>query len=772
MGQPRVFISYSHADKRHLDELRKILQTHGFECWDDGCIDPGTLWRDEISAALDEAQAGVLLVTHNFLGSRFIQRVELPRLLKKHRARGTLFWIHCSPAAFERTALEELQAAHDPSKPLSRLNRHQRLETLNRIAARVAKACERAAKRREALDEPPGAATRAGPMTRIGPDEAATLTIQLEPLASAVKLTYHRPQYGIVSEAHYDEPGGLETLRRALEAGGAFAGQNLAPAELRDRLLHLLLPGSSWSTLSSGLFGSPQAHVRYPVRVRLLCQDPALTSLPWLVTSSDGGRLVNAGWTFEVVSELDPTRDVTLPAPCRVLVTSGEGADSPHVSDIRSLLASLSSVRADRGYFRVVQSMAELRPALEEFRPHVLYCFGPARATAPVGLHFVLGGAPLDLEGLRALLQSTHQPDLVVLNPLLAPGERALVPRAPLGARVPAVVINLCGAESGDAELAARRWLRALLVEGSDPVTALCVEQKVTASFAAFTSYRRWTTVREPERRVVPRRLLELDRYRQRAEVAHHVQELVRSRRVVAMLACADRGNKVDKLSEQALTYLDDMGVALVKRIQLVFPESRDPLREQLRSELLLRLEPRPSDSLAQALQRAAPAHRARMPLLWLDWGVVGERRTRRLDADDLGIWLDFAFDLVRECHDDFRIVSYLAVETDASKHAALARLIDGKGRALIEKDWNFRYARLEPLGSIPYEELLNFLADPTTSTCPDAARAARLIFEETGGKYDETYERIALAERDGWAALLTAPHHEPGPSESQEMSF
>jgi internalin A len=77
MSKPKVFISYSHAGekrwKNRLQKHLKVLERHGsLICWDDSQILAGQEWRAEIKAALDSADAAILLISPHFLGSNFI----------------------------------------------------------------------------------------------------------------------------------------------------------------------------------------------------------------------------------------------------------------------------------------------------------------------------------------------------------------------------------------------------------------------------------------------------------------------------------------------------------------------------------------------------------------------------------------------------------------------------------------------------------------------------------------------------------------------------
>lgn len=97
-----VFISYSHADSRWVEELMKfliVLEREGvIKLWSDRNIDAGDRWEDSIREALDSARAAVLLVSQDFLISEFITTYELPRLLEAAQRGTRIFWIPVSPS--------------------------------------------------------------------------------------------------------------------------------------------------------------------------------------------------------------------------------------------------------------------------------------------------------------------------------------------------------------------------------------------------------------------------------------------------------------------------------------------------------------------------------------------------------------------------------------------------------------------------------------------------------------------------------------------------
>src|SRR5437016_1098826 len=123
----RVFVSYAHRDRRHLDRLRvhlRPLERSGLiDLWDDTRLKPGVDWRLEISAAIASAKVAVLLVSADFLASDFIAGNELPPLLAAAREEGALILpVVVSPCRFTETSeLGAFQAANDPVRPLAAL---------------------------------------------------------------------------------------------------------------------------------------------------------------------------------------------------------------------------------------------------------------------------------------------------------------------------------------------------------------------------------------------------------------------------------------------------------------------------------------------------------------------------------------------------------------------------------------------------------------------------------------------------------------------------
>jgi hypothetical protein len=89
---PKIFISYSHQDEKFKDELVKMLtgmQRRGvIDAWQDRRIEPGEEWFKAIKQAINECDLALLLVSADFIASRFINDEELPDLLKRREQEG------------------------------------------------------------------------------------------------------------------------------------------------------------------------------------------------------------------------------------------------------------------------------------------------------------------------------------------------------------------------------------------------------------------------------------------------------------------------------------------------------------------------------------------------------------------------------------------------------------------------------------------------------------------------------------------------------------
>ena len=138
----KVFISYSRQDKKLFNEFKTMLapaiRKGIVDIWDDTQADIGGRWKDEIKQVLDSAGVAVLLVSDNFLASDFINKHELPPLLKAAENGGTkIFWIYLSSCLYEETEIANYHAAHDVKTPLDQMDKPKRKAMFSELAAKL-----------------------------------------------------------------------------------------------------------------------------------------------------------------------------------------------------------------------------------------------------------------------------------------------------------------------------------------------------------------------------------------------------------------------------------------------------------------------------------------------------------------------------------------------------------------------------------------------------------------------------------------------------------
>lgn len=105
MNKPLVFVSYSHKDEEEKDRLLThlgVLRSSLIEIWSDDQLVAGDEWGVELSRVIESAQVAILLVTANFLTSKFILQEEVPRLLQRRKKEGLIvFPVIAKPCPWE-----------------------------------------------------------------------------------------------------------------------------------------------------------------------------------------------------------------------------------------------------------------------------------------------------------------------------------------------------------------------------------------------------------------------------------------------------------------------------------------------------------------------------------------------------------------------------------------------------------------------------------------------------------------------------------------------
>jgi TIR domain len=148
-SKPLVFLSYSHKDEASAEELLKFLrpleQTANFQVWSDKELKLGDDWERKIAEALDRTDVAILLVSADYLASRWVQDRELPQLFKKRENKELrILPIIIRPAPWVHTPLAYYQVWPRDGRAISELpiNERDRLwtefaETLSAIIHRL-----------------------------------------------------------------------------------------------------------------------------------------------------------------------------------------------------------------------------------------------------------------------------------------------------------------------------------------------------------------------------------------------------------------------------------------------------------------------------------------------------------------------------------------------------------------------------------------------------------------------------------------------------------
>jgi len=128
---PRIFVSYSHKDKRFADDLMVHLsplrQRFAFDLWADQRIAPGDSWKSEIEDALRSADIALLLVSADYLASEWTSGTELPRLLDRAKeGQARVIPIILRPSPWAHTPLAYFQALPGGAKSFTELTEVER----------------------------------------------------------------------------------------------------------------------------------------------------------------------------------------------------------------------------------------------------------------------------------------------------------------------------------------------------------------------------------------------------------------------------------------------------------------------------------------------------------------------------------------------------------------------------------------------------------------------------------------------------------------------
>ena len=143
MPRNTIFVSYSHNDKAWMEKLVNFL--HGvdkklaLDVWVDTQIEAGDEWREKIHKGLASAKIAILVISNDFLISNFIEKVEIPAILRGNKERGLrIIPVIVRDCSWKKKKwIEERQALPGEGKILEEIPDHLQAREFRAIAEKI-----------------------------------------------------------------------------------------------------------------------------------------------------------------------------------------------------------------------------------------------------------------------------------------------------------------------------------------------------------------------------------------------------------------------------------------------------------------------------------------------------------------------------------------------------------------------------------------------------------------------------------------------------------
>jgi len=119
-----IFFSYAHEDEGLLKQLERHLtalkKQHGIHTWNDREITAGSKWAGEIDKNLMAAEIILLLVSADFIASKYCWDIEVEKALERHDAgQARVIPVVLHYADWRRTPIGKLQALPKDGEPVT-----------------------------------------------------------------------------------------------------------------------------------------------------------------------------------------------------------------------------------------------------------------------------------------------------------------------------------------------------------------------------------------------------------------------------------------------------------------------------------------------------------------------------------------------------------------------------------------------------------------------------------------------------------------------------
>lgn len=141
----KVFICYSHKDKKYLDLLLKHFDNSLLDIWSDKRIEGAEHWEEEIKKALESCNCGILILSANFFNSTFIKDVEVEKLLQNKYEKNTylvpILAEHCNIDKYRWISQKEVLPKG--FKPIENIKKRNHNKEILKIVKRVEELLEK-----------------------------------------------------------------------------------------------------------------------------------------------------------------------------------------------------------------------------------------------------------------------------------------------------------------------------------------------------------------------------------------------------------------------------------------------------------------------------------------------------------------------------------------------------------------------------------------------------------------------------------------------------
>lgn len=774
MPQQKVFISYSHVNKKYREELRRVLETvpsiDEVLWFDEKAMDIGDKFHPTILQAMNDSGIGILLLSTDFFLSHYIKQHELPYLLRRAE-QGTLqlacLYITAIPdGAFPRTvevdgqprtvSIKEYIGANSPGQPLDSLwRKNQRHKVYVELANWVA----------QQIAARPAVPPQTSPLPTASnvpprPGERFELTLSLQNHGGQWHHSFSLPRV-----VRLDHPPLTCPAPQQL-----FSDRSLVEGDQLFQLLFGKERASSGAILGAAFHLPTADPTRYPLRLHLCTSDARLYALPWNNISYQNRRLVEDGWSVELHPDHPggfpeyPAHTCYFPGKV-VLIQAAEGEPAPQaVAHQRDLQNFFQRHWQEAPEPLLVHTVAELHEALHAGATRLVYIYGTASSSG-----LPLAGTLLPWDDLAALLQRSQSVSAVFVNLLGEASFDATPATRVLLTGTKAAVLVQCHERSATAEAARAglAWLNSVFVspERLDPVVAL--HQHARGQAIAWTRYTHWQTV-APHRVSMPELVhLLLDRRSQRAELAQAKLDFYdfKMRRIYQAVAFGLQGARVKDFPDMVSQHLRQG-----RRPQEVFRNRAITLQGKLEDaqdiDDLVRQQYNlgPRDSVLGALLDHSPLSGTDFWFIIVGWKLTQPLADARHGTEIIQAIATWCRTHLLQAmqqevqYTNVRVLSVVAMEAASEE---IAEDLEDAIPMLIEElndDASFHLGTLAPLAKVERHDLRTYFQDPQICSCPEPYRRefpGLLLGGRRDMPFGEAVTTIKRGEPDDWHTLF-----------------